>query len=134
MTIWRWGGWLWLLALPLLSAARVPVWSSDLSLWQDAHRKATSKARPLVNIGNVFAADGDLGIAAQFYEDAAAVAQHPSRAAHERRTGWAVAMTNLAVVQAQLGRRDEAIASIRSVRDRFPEFKAAAQIAEQIDR
>lgn len=124
----RWGAWLWLCALPIFTLVRVPVWGSEHALWLDASRKAPAKVRPVVNLGNVYAERGEIEIASAYYERAIALAEHPGRPNYERDTGWAVAAVNLAQMERAIGRHENALALLATVRVRFPKFREAERL------
>lgn len=44
---------MWVVALPMLTAARVPVWGDELALWTSAAKIAPFKLRPQVQLGTL---------------------------------------------------------------------------------
>lgn len=132
MTWRRWGCWLWLVCLPLLTCVRVPLWQDEQALWLDAARKAPQKVRPVLNAGKIAHERGDSFRAQVAYEYAITLAANPERPVREQQVGWAVATTNLAILAVDDGRHAEARTLIASVRARFPNFKQAEQVAYQI--
>lgn len=85
----------WLVSLPGLTARRVSVWISDLTLWS-ADAPGSSKPGPWINLGVARYDAGDLVGA----EVAVKIAQSlaGSRPPQEQRLGLAIARANLAYI------------------------------------
>lgn len=128
----RWGCWLWLVCLPLLTCVRVPIWQSEAALWMDAAEKAPLKVRPILNLGNAAQQAGDTRLAHVRYEHALTLSANPDRPIREQQVGWAMATTNLAILAANDGRSDDAVRLIGLVRERFPKFQQAVYVEQQI--
>jgi len=97
-----------------LTCHRNTVWTSELSIWQDALRKSPGKARPHLSVGNAFAGLGqtDKAIA----EDRAAINISPN---------YADAHYNLGLQYSRKGWVDKAIDEYRTALEINPDFAYA---------
>ena len=58
-----------ILLFSVLSIERNRVWRSELSLWQDSHRKSPDKIRPLINLARAHSIEGNNRDAIRYYEE-----------------------------------------------------------------
>ena len=105
--------------LPLSTATRVHVWSSERQLWVEAVRHSPEKPRPWINLGAEYGRDGAELLAAEAFQRAADLSLQPARLAVEGpMRGRHVALMNLAILRANAGRYDEALALIAEIQPR----------------
>lgn len=93
----------WIALSLLLSAVRVQVWSSEVSLWREAIHWGPWKPRPWVNLGGTYARAGNLAMAAYCQREAIIRAQSQTRFRDERIGGQGVAQANLALILSSQG-------------------------------
>ena len=99
------------------------VWIDERSVWTDAVQQSPKKPRPWVNLGNQYTHHREYDLAADAYRTASALATHPARSLEERTQGWAVAETNLAMLQAQGGDIAGAWARVSDISNRVHSAK-----------
>ncbi len=128
----------WVSLLGILSAQRVDVWSTGLSLWQDAVAKAPGMYRAHLHLADRQEQIGGLESALPVFEQALALApdheqtnynlaralvavgEADAAIAYYKRSlevgpGFAQAAINLAVLQDSLGHRDEALEALNRI-------------------
>lgn len=115
------------------TATQVYRWGNPLALWQQAIRVAPLKPRPWNNLGAQYVIRGQEPFAIQAFQTATRLAQHPRRSAMERAAGISVAQTNLALLEAQHGEFDRALARLAPVRNLY-QFSEAIAAYEWISR
>lgn len=104
-------GGLALCALALLTALRVTVWASDVTLWADAYASNPQKPRSALNYAEALIhrnAPGDIEHADALAMGAYESASH--RTGWERQQGMAIALAHSGVVQLMRGDREQALA------------------------
>ena len=106
-------------SLPLSTAARIQTWSDERLLWREAVAHSPEKPRPWINLGVQLARIGADDLAAQAYQQAAALALAPDRVAVEGPMRYRhVALLNLAFWHVQQGRYDDAFALTAEIQPR----------------
>ena len=58
-----------ILLFGVLSIERNKVWRTELSFWQDSHRKSPKKIRPLINLARAHSIEGNNEVAIRYYEE-----------------------------------------------------------------
>lgn len=120
--------------LALLTTGRVAIYHDEPRLWAEAVQRAPEKPRPLINLGRQYAIEGDAVRAEQAFARAAVLATRPTRGRDDQRYAWGFALTNLSVLWAQQGRRNEAITLSATVLQRYPESPATGRVIQWIQR
>lgn len=97
-------------SLPVMTTARLQVWSDESRLWADAVAHSPEKPRPWLNLGRAYALDGATDLAIWATERGLARSRDPRR---QRVDGpmrvTHVALLNLAMLHAEAGRYDDAL-------------------------
>ncbi len=132
-----------LLVFAVICYGRNRVWATELTLWQDAVRKAPGMYRPHLHLGGALEADGDLRGVLRSYRRAATLAPEvalvhynlgnalssaglvdESRSAYERclrlNPTLLHALLNLATLEQEAGSLDRAEALLTRARDAYP--------------
>ena len=132
-----------LLIFAVIGYGRNGVWATELTLWQDAVRKAPGMYRPHLHLGGALESDGDLRGALRSYRQAAAIAPEvalvyynlgnafgrsglvdESRAAYNRclrlNPNLLHALLNLATLEQEAGNFDRAKSLLTRARDAHP--------------
>ena len=140
----HWPLWVLCLLLGVLCFVRAGVWRDELTLWQDAVRRAPLMAEAQYNLGYAYHQAGDLEHARQAYEKAVALSPAYTRAqvnlgavyreqgalgkaaaafeqALATEPGMVEALNNLGLVYAGQGQSDRAIALYQQALARAPE-------------
>ena len=115
----------WLLGLPVLTRARVAVWHSEQSIWEDAVKKAPEKARPIMNLGRAHELAGDEVLADAAYRRAISLSFDPRRTEYDRNFTQAAAETNLAHIAMKHGQLASAITILDMTLRHWPDFPYA---------
>src|SRR3990167_6415708 len=92
-----------LLVWAVLTADRVTVWTSDLTLWADAVAQAPRRPRPWVNYGVALSAAGETDRAIAAYQRARILATDPQRGRYRNLSDQTIATNNLPALLAQQG-------------------------------
>ena len=90
-------------------------WGHPLHLWRQAIEEAPDKPRPWNNLGAHYLLDRAEYFAIECFQRSTRLAQHPHRSHNERASGISVAQTNLALLDAQRGEYDRALARLTPV-------------------
>jgi len=90
-------------------------WSHPLHLWRQAIEESPNKPRPWNNLGAHYLLDRAEYFAIECFQRSTRLAQHPNRSDSERASGISVAQTNLALLEAQHGEYDRALARLTPV-------------------
>lgn len=122
----------WLASLPILSWVRIPIFTDERALWQDAVNGSPLKPRPRVNLGIQAHRVGDVVAAEANYRLALELSANPARSPNEQHTGFAVATTNLALLALERGDIDAADVLMQPIRERYRTFQQAEPILEAI--
>lgn len=108
-----------------LTAARLAVWQSDVTLWAATAVESASKPRPWVNFGTALAADGQV-------ERAMSAWFHAERLAEvapvgERDLTVAIVQLNRALVAYATSDPDAARAEVRRLHRTYPNWKEGTE-------
>ena len=90
-------------------------WGHPLHLWRQAIEESPDKPRPWNNLGAPYLLARADPFAIHCFQRSTRLAQHPHRSHNERASGISVAQTNLALLEAQHGEYDRALARITPV-------------------
>jgi hypothetical protein len=90
-------------------------WGHPLHLWRQAIEESPNKPRPWNNLGAHYLLDRAEYFAIECFQRSTRLAQHPDRSYSERASGISVAQTNLALLEAQRGEYDRALARLTPV-------------------
>jgi len=90
-------------------------WGHPLHLWRQAIEESPDKPRPWNNLGAYYLLDRAEPFAIDCFMRSTRLAQHPHRSYNERASGVSVAQTNLALLEAQHGEYDRALARLTPV-------------------
>lgn len=115
--------------LALLTVHRLPVWVSDVSLWQAAVSEAPDDPRALINLGVAVEAQGDLDQAQTLYRHAVAQSTEDAHAS-------AVAWMNLATIAANQLDWPRAFAAVQQAHHYEPTLhhrKLESDLARHLD-
>lgn len=88
----------WVLAQLFATAAQIPVWRSEVSLWTQAAQHAPEKPRAWVNLGRALLLSGHADYAEQSFSRAIAVASSPHVRPFDREDAMRAAQSNLETV------------------------------------
>lgn len=116
-------GGIYLILLATLTRQAVSVWASDLTLWTHATQEAPRKVRPMLNRAQAVSISGGTETAVVFYHYALRLAQNPARPRDEQEIGTAYAQINLALLDKQARRDEDALARLRWLRTQLPDFR-----------
>ena len=118
----------WLLGLAVVTGVRVQLWTDEKALWAAAVAHSPEKPRPWINLGQQYARQGAHGMAVGAFAWGSELSLRPGRTADERTRGWAIAETNLAILAANRGDRQDALTRLSFVLARTPYFKTPKRI------
>lgn len=124
----------WLLVLSVVTWHRAGVWTDPARIWRGAVAHSPQKPRPWHNLGQVYAQQGESGQATAMLTQASVLAQAPERSFDEQTLGWAMAETNLALLDLNAGKIAEARLRLEGVIRRTPRFQTPLRVYRWIGR
>lgn len=120
--------------LALSSVQRVSVWGSEAALWDEAARHGPNKPRPWINLGAVYARHGETDRAIAAYRHAVALSRDPRRDRIEGpMRGRHVALLNVAVLLAQGGQYDAALALTTEIQPRAHQYEGRPSFLDIVE-
>jgi len=119
----------WFVSLPGLTARRVPVWTSDGTLWADA-AAWSSKPRPFINLAGVAFLEGRYAEAQRLYQQALVYAE--GRPEAEKQLAIATAALGWSQAAWALGQYRMARLVARDVLILHPEWPHAQQWCQAV--